>query len=106
MALLKSIHFPTSPTTSYCRQLSVLEILILNLLKKHIHKYQYYTPTLKKRCFISQKLIYDTINIVYKGLDGQIYSNIKEDNMLVQIKLLSKYFIIYRVLQSNTLARD
>ena len=83
MALLKSVYFPTLLITSYCRQLSVLKTLTLDLLKEHIYKYQYYTPILKKRCFINQELIYNVINIVYKGSDGQIYSNIKEDNMLV-----------------------
>ena len=106
MALLKSIHFPTSPTTSYCRQLSVLKTLTLDLLKEHIYKYQYCTPILEKRCFIGQELIHNTINIVYKGSDSQIYSNTKEDNMLVQVELLLKYFIICRVLQLNTLAGD
>ena len=70
MALLRSIYFPTSPTTSYCRQLSILETLTLDLLKEYIREYQYYTPILKKRCFISQELIYNAVNIVYKGLDG------------------------------------
>ena len=70
MASLRSVHFPTSPTTSYCRQLSISETLTLDLLEEHIHKYQYCTPTLEKKCFISQELIHNTINIVYKGSDS------------------------------------
>ena len=53
MALLKSIHFPTLFMIFYCWQLSVSKILILDLLKEYIYKYQYCTPILEKRSFIS-----------------------------------------------------
>ena len=106
MALLRSIHFPILPTTSYCRQLFVLEMLILDLLKEHIHKCQYCTPTLEKRCFIGQELIHNAVNIVYKGLNSQIYSNIKENNILIWVKLPPKYSIVCRVLQLNTLTKN
>ena len=70
MALLKSVYFPTLFIMSYCRQLFVLKTLTLDLLKEYIYKYQYCTPILKKRCFISQELIHNTVNMVYKGSDN------------------------------------